>query len=458
MSESLIVVGLLALIATLAVVVILLLSNLGAYFTKIAQGTTAFINVGDSLHAILPNIGGHMISKERDIEGQSWLIPGTDDERTQAFFHESLPGTVWLQKLMWEMLGVRFTGWTWPNAGVHKFDIRSRKRIRERTGVGKGEPLRSRVMDSTEPSTVVESLLFLVPRPVYMEGVELAGDNSKIDLLLLPIYRQVIPSLPVYNLKGDFFTPLDAAIEAAMVDFFASHRVAVYKGKSKNDPKKGQFAHDSYDLPKDNDKKKEYENAYEESPLTYSHWLKLTKAGEESPVVKQLLRLNASKAYRDKLKEKKLADYVDEITHGETAKEMPSEKLKEMIPSGIIHRFGFALVSFRIVEWEPHTDTEPLAKALLAKETELHTAEGVRQKAFGERDADKARAEGYRSRYLLPVQALIGMNVSPNVAAEVLATQLRTENIGGKDSKIVTYVEGGASASVMVNSSQTPTK
>jgi hypothetical protein len=91
-----------------------------------------------------------------------------------------------------------------------------------------------------------------------------------------------------------------------------------------------------------------------------------------------------------------------------------------------------------------------LAKALLQKETRFHEAEGVRQEAYGVRDAILARATGESSRYKQLADSLIEREVSPDVAAEVVRTQIRTENIGGKDSKVVTYVEGGSPASVMV--------
>lgn len=447
---GILVVVLLAAIPMLAIAIILLLSNLGAYFTKIAQGTTVFISAGDRLKAILPNVGGYKMSGADDLDGRHWLIPTKNEkERMAGIFHNSFPGTVWFQEQLWKAFGVKFISWFWPHVHVHQFDIRKggRRRIEARSEVSADAPLRSRVVDSPEP-TVVNSLLFLAPRPVYLEGVELAGDNSRINLLLLPVYRQVIPVLPAYYLKGDFFTLLDAAIEAAIVDFFARHRVWVYK----EGEKKGQFAADSH-APQ--------QQGYEESPLTYAHWLKLTKAGEGSPLEQQLRHLNVSKAYLTKLKAEggkgELIDYIEKhLIPGEPT-DLPGSELAKMIPSGIAPRFGFALVSFRIVEWEVHKSTEALAKALLAKETELHTAAGVRQKAEGERDAILARATGESRRYEQLATALVNKGVTPDVAAGVVQTQLRTENIGGKDSKIVTYVEGSASASVMVPASP-PTK
>lgn len=451
--EIIIIGGLLVAIAVLALAIILLLSNLGAYFTKIAQGTTIFISAGSSLRDILPNIGGYRMSKDEDLDGRHWLIAEADDDaRLDAFFHNSQKGTIWFQKLLWKKFGVKFISLFWPHTNVHSFDIRKggRRRIEARTEVGADAPLRSRVIDSPEKDTVVDSLLFMVPRPVYVEGIELAGDNSRINLLLLPVFRQVIPALPVYYLKGDFFTLLDAAVEAAMVDFFARHRVAVYRDGNE---KKGQFAADSY-----NPSQQEHEG----SPLTYSHWLKLTKAGEGSPMEQQLRHLNVSKEYLAKLKTNgeasgELVSYIEKHLIAGEPVDMPGGSISGMIPNGIVPRFGFALVSFRVVEWEVHKSTVALADSLLKKETELHTADGVRQKALGERDAILERATAESSRYVQLVNALVSKGVDPNVAAQVMATQLRTENI--RDGKVTTYVEGGASATIMIpSSSANPTQ
>lgn len=405
--EMIIIGGLLVAIAVLALAIILLLANLNAWFMKVAEGTTAFTNTGDSLKDIFPHVIGYKMSDTKDSEGRNWLIPGVERKE-------------WYQDLLWKSLKIRFIGLLWPHAHRHTFNIRSRKRLLEGANVESGVSLKARVVDSPE-GTVVDSLLFLVPRPVYLDGVQLAGDNSRINLLLLPIYRQVIPISPVYHLKGDFFTQLDAALESAVVDFFATHR------------EEGDV------------------------PLTYAHWLKLAKSGGNSPLERHLHSLNVSKKYRDSLGSGgELVKYIDDMTQGSLTDEVPG-RAGEIAPLGIIPRFGFALVSFRIIDWEPHQDTKDLAKALLAQETERHTADGVRQKALGERDAILERATAESSRYVQLVNALVSKGVHPDVAAQVMATQLRTENI--RDGKVTTYVEGAASATIMVpTSSANPTQ
>lgn len=446
----------LAITAGLVILIILLLANLGAYFMTVALGTTAFINMGESLKAIVPNVIGFRMSEERDPDGQQWLIQTAVGHEADGLFGDSLPGTMRFQRWLWRKFNVKFISFVWPFANRHNFDILSRERILEGARVTPNTPLKDRVVASPNP-TVVDSLLFLVPRPVYVDGIQLAGDNARINLLLLPIYRQVIPVLPVYYLKGDFFTQLDAALETALVDFFARHRVAVHKGTGADDPKKGQFAMNTYEPPEDAGRKAEYEALYEPSPLTYSLWLTLAKGGGDSPLEKHLHSLNVSKTYRDSLPTRgtppvpgELMAYIDALTHGELVLDITGP-FATIIPSGIIPRFGFAMVSFRVVDWEPHPDTVALAKALLAKETQFHTAEGVRQEAYGIRDATLAKAQGESNRYERLVTALISHGVDATIAAQVVGTQIRMENV--RDSKLTTYVEGGASASVMVPTS-----
>lgn len=448
MFELLIIVGLVVGIAVLAIVIMLLLNSLGAYFVELDKGTTTFITAGKTPVEILPNVDGHKMSEGVDPEGQYWLISAkSEDDRIAALFRNSMSGTAGFQKWLWKRFGVKFISPYWPQTRVHKFDIGKdgRHRLAAR---GKSMPLSERVIDSPlskKEGSVVNSLRFIVPRPMYMEGVELGGGDSKVNLVLLPVFQQVIPSLPVFNLMGEFFPLLDASVETAVMDGLATHIV-----------------HEKQD-----------DGTVKKIPLTFHHWLKLAKSGGESLFEPYLRTINANKSYRKELEElhsknmvanknlpknSELVDYLDKITHNELAKEATSEELK-IAPGGIIKRFGFALISIRLVEWEPHEDSKELAKAFMAKETQAHTAEGVRKEAEGKRDAIEAVAKAESSRYERLVSALVNKGVTPDVAAGVVQTQLRTENIGGKDSKVVTYVEGGSLASVMVNaSSPTSTK
>ncbi len=422
-----------------AFVGILFLGNLGWYFTTVKQGTMKFLDTGESLRSIFPNVGGFKLSEVEDIDQRRWLVPEPDSRKQRdSLFNKSLFGTRWFQKWLWRSFGLRFMSFFWPHVHIHLFNIRSRKRITSRDKVGTDAPVKQLVQESGDP--IVDNLLFLVPRPVYIEGIELPGDNAKINLLFLPVFRVVIPSLPVYYYQGDFFAPLDSAIQAAIVDFFSTHRVAVEKGST-------VFAKDTYDPA---------ESAqYDPTPLTYSHWLKLSKASS-SPLINHLRPLNASASYLADLEAKmgrdsEIVTYLRSLIPAQP-QDITGAAARD-IPSGIIPRFGFALISFRLVEWEEHPDTANLSKAIRLKETRRNEADALREEAYGIRDAAKAKAEGESSRFDQTIYAMRKHDVDPNVAAGVMETQLRMESVS--KSQLTTYMEGSSRATpgVMVPAS-----
>lgn len=446
--------------------IILLLAHLGWYFSKVEQGSVVFINKGDAMKAVWPNIGGHKLSRSEDFEGRRWLVrTESKKERDSAFFHDSSILTLWFQKILWNKFGMRFIGIFWPYEHVHEFDI-DRKRLVEGVDeeTGKVSSLRARIVPSPNSNTV-DSLRFLIPRPVFIEGIELAGDNSKIDLVLLPIFQLVIPALPIYYYKGNFFKLLDGAIEAAMVDFFATHRVAVHR-------KSNEFAHDTYDPESGQDgmTKDEYKKSFLPAPLTYAHWLKLKKT-VDSPMENKLRLINCTKEYYVRLKEaakkdrekEELLSHLNSLIYGihesgnmkKDEKEMPATF--RMIPGGIVPRYGFALTDFRLIDWAASGETKELSEALLKKQTEFHTAEGVREEAYGIRDAIKAKASGESERYRNIIDSLVQKGVNPETAARFLETTTRTENIKG--SRVTTYVEsGGKRPPVVVGTNSTTEK
>lgn len=405
-------------ILILLYVLSLILAYLGWQFTRIEKGHTVFITQGDDLKVVWPNVGSHRMSWAADSNGWHWLVKDdNEDNRDKSFYYKVLPGTGWLQKLLWTRLGIRFVSILWPHIRVHEFKP-DRRRITADTGGGK--PIRERIIASEEQGKPVRSLLFIVPRPVYVDGVELAGDNSKINLLFLVVFQQVIPALPVYYLEGDFFPLLDAAVEAALVDFGATHTMM------------------------NEDDKLSY--------LTLGSWLKLPKA-EGSPIEKHLRRINVSRKYYEDLEtdhsRKELFEHLKQLIDG-PPEELASPKTQEKIGSGIIPRFGFALASVRLVAWEPHQDSKDLYEALRAEETERRKAAGLIQKAIGEKRAFEERGTGEGGRYERLLKALTDKGVDPHKAAEVVQTQIEMEKLHGAG--VSTYVRN-APAGVMVPAS-----
>src|SRR3989344_2345120 len=222
----------LAVIFIFCLVLIMVVANAQWQFTRIEKGNTAFIVKGDDLKSMLPNVDGYRVSKEKDLEGRRWLVKvnvnKTPEEQRkemrEAFNRQLQFGTKWLQWILWNRLGIRFVSWFYPQIKVHKIHI-SMNRLMEARGVGGGEDksenLQSRI-ESDEGD--VDSLRFLVPRPSVVKGVELAGDNAKLDILVLAVFQTVIPALPVFYYKGKFMSLLDAEISAGIIDFCATYK------------------------------------------------------------------------------------------------------------------------------------------------------------------------------------------------------------------------------------------
>jgi len=407
-------------------------------FTTIPKGNTVVVVKGEDLKAILPNVDGHKVSEEKDLEGRHWLVKvdvtGTPAqqkrEMRQAFQKKLWTGTRHIQWFLWDKFGVRFVSWIYPQVRVKRVHI-SMNRLRQEAGVEPTSTLLERIeVDEGD----IDSIRFIFPRPMVMEGVELAGDNSRINILVLMNWRLVIPSLPIFYYDGKFMPLLDAVIVAGIIDFCSHYRVPVTKNA------------EGIDIYNPKGKKKVL--------LTYALWLQLLK-DKGSALHQHLLRLNASPEFYKSLKDagkEELVDHLEALLGGKPQKLGGLGRLKERIPLGLINTYGLALADVNILAWEADETTKELAKAVQANEIQKRMADGIRAEAYGARDALIAKATGEASRYDQLVRALIDKGVTPDTAARVLETDLRTANIGGKDSKVRTYIEGGASASVIVQS------
>lgn len=469
-------------------VVVSLLAKRRWQFTTIKEATTVFKNVGGRLGDIWPNISGYKLTAERDPDGNQWLVREKDEQkRRDAFFRNVWWGMRVFHEFLWRMIGVRLVSFLYPQNRVHEFNIRSRLRLTdaphlplppppgsdaelEQNIIGPAtsdDELKNRIVRSPE-SPVVSELLRVVPRPILFKGLELGGENARINMLVLPQFHQIIPKIPVYDYQGDFFPYLDAAVEAVMVDFLGTHRVGVCRDEDGSEtfvtsefiPENDPESDPNDNLWKENRRRGEpikRPTGYRSAPLTYAYWTKLDK-GDTSPLHRYIRkRVNASEAYVQKILDEKGLGEKSEI-YQELLRLAPERvdeiggELAKQTPHGIIARLGFALVSFRLVSWRAHESTLPLAQALLQKEIEYHKAEGYREKKKGEADGVRYVAEAEEQRLRSLATGLVGGGVPKSEVAGVVDTYLRTSNI--RDSKLTTYVEGGASASVMIPAGQ----
>lgn len=426
----------------LGIILMLILAALQWHFIRIEKGNTAFIVRGDDMKAIWPNVGGHKMSSQEDLDGRRWLIKETDDKEIwKTFARDMLWGTRWLQKKLWFWFGIRFVSWFYPQVRVHKLKL-DVTRLKEESRMETGKPLRERL--EGEPETIY-SLRFLVPRPMVIEGVELAGDNARINLLVLAIFRTVIPSLPIFYYKGKFFPLLDAGVKAGIINFCADYKFPVPVVNEKGEP---VF---------DKDGKTQLTKG---ESLTYELWLKLDK-GTDSPIQKGLLGLNVGKDFYDSLvmeDKTDLANHIKSLLGGKEPKEIP-DAVKEKMPFGFIRQHGFALQSIEVVDWEAAEETEELSKALRAKQTALHKAKGVREEAYGRRDAVQAvgNADATRIGKMVEavVKALADKEVPPSQIAEAIKSVFQAEQLK-QIPNLQTLILGGGAMAMVPTSPPTP--
>lgn len=430
-------------IAALGLILAMVLASRHWHFTRIEKGNTAFIVRGDDMKAIWPNVGGHRMSDQEDLDGRRWLVLEPDDKEIwKTFARDMLWGTRWLQHKLWDRFGIRFVSWFWPGVKVHSLRL-GVTRLKEESKLETGKSLRDRLESDTE---TIYSLRFLVPRPMVIEGVELAGDNARINLLVLAIFRTVIPSLPIFYYKGKFFPLLDAGVKAGIINFCADYKVTVPVVDEKGQPVFGKDG--------------KAQLAKEES-LTYELWLKLDK-GVGSPIQQRLLGLNVGKDFYDRLVQEgktELVNHIKLLLGGKELEETSGTMKKEM-PFGLIRQYGFALQSIEVIDWEAAEETKDLSAALRAKQTALHKAMGVREEAYGKRDAVQAVGNADAARVGAMMEAMVEAlkkagvpegEIAPAVASVFQAEQLK------QIPSLQTLIFGGAGVLVPASTSP-PTK
>ncbi len=429
----------LVVIPILLLVLMMMLGKRSAIFSEEPkQENIAFVVVGEKLVHILSNVTGHRRSEERDPSGRYWIIRQRTrsageslgqykktmaKEWEESFFDGVLWGTKWAHKLIWRRLGIRFIGWFWFQKKIHEFFI-SIARLKESAELPDNASLKDMIQLDEGDKTRVRSLRFIIPRPVLVRDVELPGDNGKINLLLLVTFQVVIPTIPVFELKGKGFLPLlDAVINTAVTDFFAKYRVTV-DGKKKS--------------------------------LTLDRWLE-TARGENSPLERALRPINASPAYIKSMEPyPKLHAHLLDLTGSKKTKEIPA-KLAEDAPLGIIARYGLAITSVRIQASQAHPDTAALEKAIQAKKLAELIAAGVREEAMGRADAITSigKAEGERMDSL--AKSLRAAGVPEEHLAATLNSFFRNEALpkalAGNTiaTTLLLQEQGGTPPSILIN-------
>ncbi|MDP2705294.1 MAG: hypothetical protein U1D31_01265 [Patescibacteria group bacterium] len=174
------------------------LARADIYFTTLPEGQIKFIVEGDTLKRILANIPGYYIKGE-GMEAEIVKGKGTPND-------VGIPG--WLsRRLGLDKKRIYFVGIDYPRTRVYSYEFIWEKFIKEKVGY--------KIVPRDEQ---VNSLFWKYPYPVEAIDVELKG-NFKINITIIVTLQVVFPYKPIFVFKGQWFSPVIAAIQGALVSY-----------------------------------------------------------------------------------------------------------------------------------------------------------------------------------------------------------------------------------------------
>lgn len=113
-------------------------------------------------------------------------------------------------------------------------------------------------------------------------------------------------------------------------------------------------------------------------------------------------------------------------------------------PEGIRKAFGIEVVEAWVHDFDIVPEDKQFADAARIEQIRKFEAGAAIQRAKGEAQARRLNAAAEGMRYKTLAASLTKLGVDPNMAAEIVGQQVRTENI--RDSRLTTWVEGGGTA------------
>ena len=231
-----------------------------------------------------------------------------------------------------------------------------------------------------EPKAVVDNLRWQFQIPFFIEEVDFK-DGTRVNFIVMALFQVVDPYIAVFIHGGEkYFNLLESAVGAAVTDYCRNKDYREFIVKD------GADFRDNFNR------------------------INLGETGIEKAVGIRAI-YGQIEDWNLSSKDQRMQDAVEE---------------KE-----IAKRKGEALVE---------TANAQKQAAILAAQAEK---EADVLKGEGEASRIRSRAEAQAFRLGQSSKALIAEGVTASAAARVISEQLRTENIAGPDSKIITYVEGG---------------
>jgi hypothetical protein len=169
--------------------------------TTVALETFKFVVAGGSLHRILANLTDAGLDRNGRVTTNEKMMVRTYTNPLLEFLRVKL--------------GVYWVSIFYPIHKVYKFKI-DKNRLVKGTTLSDGHSIRDLI--TVEPDVEVDHLLRIIPRPIYVPGVQ-TNDGFTVDIALMTEHEVTNPRTAVFSLNGQFFPLLDAAMKAAVGDY-----------------------------------------------------------------------------------------------------------------------------------------------------------------------------------------------------------------------------------------------
>lgn len=176
-------------------------ATLGMHFTFVEESKIYFVLKGEELHRVLlgiPHADSVKLRANLDKRGIKWSSKEKGSFLTRRF-------------------GIHFVGFLYPLVKLHRFTIVA-EGVKEGTA-GHELPTEKGALREWiyHEKREIAGLRWRFPRPVIVEGVELA-DRFTIDVLVMVLLEVEDPYLPVFVYGGDFFRIISSITQSAMND------------------------------------------------------------------------------------------------------------------------------------------------------------------------------------------------------------------------------------------------
>lgn len=366
--------------------------------TVVPTGHLKFIVSGDegneNLRYILANVDGYHLENGRLVEGN-----GTDT----GSYASPPPQRNPITGPMWHWFGIRWVSITAPLLlRLHRFRMKE-DRLYDQAQISEGTPLYQHIHQ--EPEREVTSFPWRFTRPTLVLEVELPGDGSEINVILYVTYQVVDPVTPVFVYGGDFVGQLDALVKGTFNSFCQQ-----YTG-----PADGEH-------------------------LTFEKFMELPK-GEGSLMCDCLKGLNGRSA-------------INELHRD------PQKFVRQVVTGNVLETFGFRIAEISFQTFERAASTRDVSEAIQGEEIAKRHANARAEAGRGEGEFTRRSGEGEAQAASAIIQQLQSQGLSPAEAARIYeqtvhanARRRTAEAVGGDNSNIHTWIEGGGASPMIPTNS-----